>query len=416
MKRNVWKRFGGVILGSVVVAATVIIAEAVFFERSAAEGDLQPIVCPSRLQLRHPKRCSSGGARDVITELAVEGLYPQHPLPVARVEENLGDVPYTYLKSGRKDSTPVYSSLEDALKKKNPFRSVEPGFVFFSWIDLIRQDNQVVYMISPGVYVRGDNLSRIALPSFQGIALQRTPDRPFAWVLNRLQASTEPGSGQPKKGRFYNRYDVVWVYDVEQVGDLDWYKVGPDAWIEQRMMAVMTPSDTKPEGVLDERWISINLYEQTLGIYENGNLVYATLVSSGLKGWWTQPGVFQVYKKYEKDFMGGAFEADRSDYYYLEDVPWILYFDEARALHGAYWHNGFGYPRSHGCVNLSLADANWIFNWAEEGTYVEVFDPSPMIRRSMVPVGPKPHRQICKLNAPLFWRGVPVLVPKYSAQ
>jgi hypothetical protein len=231
-------------------------------------------------------------------------------------------------------------------------------------------------MIAPGVYVRGDNLGRIALPTFQGIALHRTPDRPFAWVMNRLQASTEPGTGQQTQGRFYNRYDLVWVYDVERVGNWDWYKVGPDAWIEQRMLAVMTPARTKPEAVLDERWISVNLYEQTLGVYENGELVYATLVSSGLRGWWTQPGVFQVYKKYERDFMGGAFEADRSDYYYLEDVPWILYFDESRALHGAYWHNGFGYPRSHGCVNLSLADANWIFNWAQEGTYVEVFDPS----------------------------------------
>ena len=74
--------------------------------------------------------------------------------------------------------------------------------------------------------------------------------------------------------------------------------------------------------------------------------------------------------------MGGAFEADRSDYYFLEDVPWILYYDESRALHGAYWHNRFGYPRSHGCVNLPLADAHWIYDWAEEGTWVYVFDPT----------------------------------------
>jgi hypothetical protein len=376
MRRNMWKRFGGVILGCLMIAVTVMLGEAVFFEPTAVAEDLQPLVCPSRLQLRHPRRCSNGGARDVITEMAVEGLYPQHPLPVTSVEENLGEVPYTYLRASGSDFTAVYSSLDDALKKRDPFRSVEPGFVFFSWIDLIRQDGHVVYMISPGVYVRGDKLSRIALPSFQGVALNRTPGRPFAWVLNRLQGSTLPGPGQPTQGRFYNRYDLVWIYDVERVGNWDWYKVGPDAWIEQRFLAVMTPDGTKPEGVLDDHWISINLYEQTLGVYENGELVYATLVSSGLKGWWTQPGVFQVYKKYEKDFMGGAFEADRSDYYYLEDVPWILYFDEKRALHGAYWHNGFGYPRSHGCVNLALADAHWLFNWAEEGTYVEVFDPS----------------------------------------
>ncbi len=111
-------------------------------------------------------------------------------------------------------------------------------------------------------------------------------------------------------------------------------------------------------------------------VYEQGQLVFATLISTGLDGWWTQPGVFQIYEKLEADPMAGSFAADRSDFYYLEDVPWILYFDESRAIHGSYWHNGYGYPRSHGCVNMSPFDSHWIFNWAEEGTWVYVYDPS----------------------------------------
>ena len=74
--------------------------------------------------------------------------------------------------------------------------------------------------------------------------------------------------------------------------------------------------------------------------------------------------------------MSGATTADRSDYYYLEDVPWTMYFDEKRALHGAYWHNGFGYARSHGCVNLSVGDSRWLYDWANLGDIVYVFDPS----------------------------------------
>ena len=74
--------------------------------------------------------------------------------------------------------------------------------------------------------------------------------------------------------------------------------------------------------------------------------------------------------------MRGAFEADRSDAYYLEDVPWTMYYDKARALHGAYWHNGFGTPRSHGCVNMSVGDARWLYDWASEGDWVYVWDPS----------------------------------------
>jgi lipoprotein-anchoring transpeptidase ErfK/SrfK len=125
-----------------------------------------------------------------------------------------------------------------------------------------------------------------------------------------------------------------------------------------------------------DRWIRINLFEQTLAAYDGGRLVFDTLVASGLPSWYTRPGVFQVYKKVDTQPMSGAFAADRSDYYYLEDVPWVLYFDRARALHGTYWHDGFGYPRSHGCVNLSIGDAHWLYEWAGIGTWVQVYDPS----------------------------------------
>ena len=67
---------------------------------------------------------------------------------------------------------------------------------------------------------------------------------------------------------------------------------------------------------------------------------------------------------------------DPADFYYLDNVPWTMYFDKARALHGAYWRTRFGYPQSHGCVNLSVGDSHWLFNWAHEGDFVYVPDPS----------------------------------------
>jgi len=51
------------------------------------------------------------------------------------------------------------------------------------------------------------------------------------------------------------------------------------------------------------------------------------------------------------------------DYYFLEDVPWTMYFNRDFALHAAYWHDGFGFQHSHGCVNLSPQDARWLFEW-----------------------------------------------------
>ena len=105
-------------------------------------------------------------------------------------------------------------------------------------------------------------------------------------------------------------------------------------------------------------------------------MIFATLISTGIDPYFTQPGVFQIYDMKEKDTMSGAFAADRSDYYYLEDVPYTMYYDQARAIHGAYWHSIFGYERSHGCVNLSVADAHWVYNWAQVGDWVYVWDSS----------------------------------------
>ena len=332
-------------------------------------------ICPLRVQLRFPGRCSSEG-RAMITELAQRGEYPNRPFPLGGSDPSLGALPFYYLQSRRDGGTPLYTSLEDAIKGENAYRTVEEGFVFFSWIQRFEQDGKVAYMIVPGVYIRSDSLSRLTPPSYRGVTLTKTPSQEFAWILVQTETKRAPGTDSPTTGRTVYRFEMVWIFETQNVGGLDWYRIGPEDWIEQRRIAKVTPDPSRPEGVEADDWISIDLYEQTLAVYENGEMIYATLVSTGLDGWWTQPGVFQVYEKLEADPMQGAFTADRSDYYYLEDVPWILYFDQSRALHGAYWHNGYGYPRSHGCVNLSPADAEWLYNWAGVGTYVYVFDPT----------------------------------------
>jgi hypothetical protein len=369
--------FGGLFLTAALLALGVFslpvdaAVPAAGSERAGASGS----ICPPRLLLQQPQRCVRDGARAAQLEYATQGLDPAHPLPLARLDPSLGQLPFSYIQSRNENGTPLYTSLQDALKDQNPYRTVEPGFVFFSWIARDEGNNSVAYMITPGVYVRGDGMARLAAPSFRGLAFKRTP-QPFAWVLAHDETRAGPGYDQAKTGRTVERFQLVYVFDRQEVEGRAWYRIGAQDWVEDRTLAVLTPDPTRPEGVEADRWISINLYEQTLAVYESGRLIFATLVSSGLDGWWTQPGTFQVYEKLEADPMSGSFTADRSDYYYLEDVPWILYFDKSRALHGAYWHNGYGYPRSHGCVNLSPADAHWLYDWADVGTWVYVYDPT----------------------------------------
>jgi len=173
------------------------------------------------------------------------------------------------------------------------------------------------------------------------------------------------------------RNSLVQIYGEQQVGEWKWYQIGQDEWIEQRLLAVLFPDPTPPEGVDPEsRWISVNLYEQTVAAYDAGVLKFATVGSTGRNGFWTKPGLFQVWAKLERTDMSGGVPGEADNYYFLQDIPWVLYFDQGRALHGTYWHSKFGTPTSRGCVNLGFADANWFFEFSQMDSWIYVFDPS----------------------------------------
>ncbi len=110
------------------------------------------------------------------------------------------------------------------------------------------------------------------------------------------------------------------------------------------------------------KWIDVHLSTQTLIAYEGQTPVYRALISSGLPATPTVTGRFRIWIKLLKTDMSGG-SKERGDYYYLKDVPYVQYFYEDYALHGTYWHNNFGQPMSRGCVNLSIEDAKWLFEW-----------------------------------------------------
>lgn len=112
-----------------------------------------------------------------------------------------------------------------------------------------------------------------------------------------------------------------------------------------------------------ERWIRVDLTAQTVTAYEGLNPLRSFLVSTGVPGYNTVTGEFRVRMKVSEQVMSGG-EPDTPDYYYLPEVKWVMYFYEEFALHGSYWHDNFGTPMSHGCVNMTNADAKWLFDFA----------------------------------------------------
>jgi len=333
------------------------------------------VVCPPGVYQAAPDGCLPLGPSEYLTQIAATGIpYPILPMPAYAPPAALNDIPYHYFRVTDKGE-PLFASLEDAAQNQ-PFDHLAPGFLYVSYVGIeIDQNGNSYYRLRSNALI-GANGARAGVPTFQGLLFSSQPTRAFGWVLGETNPRIAPGMNNPKSGNTLYRYNLVQIYATQDASNLTWNLVGPNEWVDSREVARVDPHTTAPTGVTASRWIEVNLFEQTISVYDNNRLVFATLVSTGVDPFWTRPGIFQIYEKKPTETMSGGSTADPSDHYYLEDVPWTMYFDEQRALHGAYWHNGFGYARSHGCVNLSVGDSHWLFDWANVGDIVYVFDPS----------------------------------------
>jgi len=339
------------------------------------------MLCLPGIYLTDPQDCLPIGPSSYLTQMAAVGIsLPLITLPSHPIDSQLGVLPYSYALLGD-DSTPVYSSLQDAISGNNAIRTIEAGRMrYVSYLTYTDTGYGRFFLLPDNTWLSVS--SRVSVPHSYpgGIELSRTPANSFGWILPfapSVQTKSSPGySLEDYTGHSVNQYDIVQVYSTKLINNEEWDLISPDEWIEGRFVGLVTPRTSPPPGVENGRWIDVNLFEQTLAVYDQDRLIYATLVATGLDPFFTKPGLFQIQQKLESTTMSGSFTADHSDFYYLEDVPWTMYYDHARALHGAYWRTAFGYPQSHGCINLSPADAHWLFNWAKGNDWVYVWDPS----------------------------------------
>jgi lipoprotein-anchoring transpeptidase ErfK/SrfK len=203
-----------------------------------------------------------------------------------------------------------------------------------------------------------------------GVNVRRGPS-----TYHEKFAFLEPGAHATITGR----YNDWWQIDVD--GEAGWVYSGIVTVQNGENVAVVsefpTPEagyapdtilpPTTPEQIDETRWIDVDLSEQTLRAYENDTIVQTYLVSTGLPATPTPNGQFRIWIKFRTDDMAGA-------NYYIKDVPWVMYFYQGYGLHGVTWHANFGHPMSHGCVNQPNDMAEWLFNFAEVGTLVNIHD------------------------------------------
>ncbi len=244
----------------------------------------------------------------------------------------------------------------------NVVRTFGKGFNFVQVVDWESVEGWV--QIADGGWMLASDVQYVPASFYRGVKILDGLKNRFAWSLGTLYTSAYPGGPQDKEnGRLLFRYDMVNLFaEAYDEDGWRWYMVGPNQWVEQRLVGkpVIAP---RPEGV-EGRWVAVDLYEQVLVAYENDTPVYATLISTGLPGSDTPEGVYRVWAALERDRMSGAMGDRLWD---LQSVPWVMYFNDSISLHGTYWHDNFGYRRSRGCVNLSISDARYVFDWMRNG-------------------------------------------------
>ena len=141
-------------------------------------------------------------------------------------------------------------------------------------------------------------------------------------------------------------------------------RIGDGEWMSAADVRLFASSPAPPLLLADERWIDVDLDSQILVAFEGELPVYATMISSGGKDTPTDTGVYRMWLKESEADMKGL---NGEDPYSVATVPWTQFFspEKGLALHTAYWHDQFGHPRSHGCVNLAPRDARWLYFWSD---------------------------------------------------
>ena len=206
-----------------------------------------PVLCQPGVYLVDPQDCLPLGPSDYRTRIAQQGIVlPLLDLPAHPLDPSLSILPYQYAVLGE-DPSPVYPSLEDAIAGQNAYRTIEAGGLrYVSYINYADTENGRFFELRSGGWMRVS--SRVSIPRSYpgGLEFSSTPLNAFGWVLP-LAATVEtkrtPGYGTSDyTGHLINQYETVQVYATQVVDNYEWYLVGPDEWIEQRLIGRVIPN------------------------------------------------------------------------------------------------------------------------------------------------------------------------------
>ncbi len=292
------------------------------------------------------------GLEDVLKKAAELGELENAPPPSEQL-----------LSQGEHADTDTDTDLEDP-DAFPPYLHLRMARGFYVSIDgLVESEVGDFRRTVRGRFIPEDRLAEPRPSSFEGVLLTGEQSLPLVFVVGggvRLLRQDEPGG--PLDGvRGVERYEVLPYLGEMTRKNRRYVRVDDGLYLFDRVAAVARHSEPPADLEEGERWIDVDLSEQTLVAYEGAEPVFATIISTGRKDYETPTGDFRIYGKHVSITMDDTAAGDES--YSIEDVPWTQYYQDGYALHTAFWHDRFGRVRSHGCINLSPPDAHRLFSW-----------------------------------------------------
>jgi lipoprotein-anchoring transpeptidase ErfK/SrfK len=241
------------------------------------------------------------------------------------------------------------------------------GFALLSTFD---HDERRYGLTTELAVIPVDRTRVIRTSAFVGVPLAEDASLPVAFIRSkqaRHYLKNAQGNIVPEDKLAY-RTGIALSGKTVRTGGANFLETNHGTYVREDQVVRIDPAEKMPSWALaGQKWIDVSILKQSLVAYEGTKPVYATLVSTGADGLGdpkkthsTIQGVFRIHTKHVSITMDGDDVGDEFD---LRDVPFVQYFTEGYALHAAYWHDDFGIPRSHGCVNLAPRDAAWLFEW-----------------------------------------------------
>jgi lipoprotein-anchoring transpeptidase ErfK/SrfK len=248
---------------------------------------------------------------------------------------------------------------------------------FFVAVDrTFRWNERTWYKTTKGLITPSERFWQTAGSKFKGVELDGTLLKlPIAWGYGgRKQVATydiDAEAKQPKSAKSIDKHVAIPVTGKSlDVAATKYLETADGTYLKAAHVRVTEPGPFPADLAPDERWIDVDLSSQTLVAFVGQKPVFATLISSGkeskdkAKDHRTPTGEWRIREKHVTTTMDGDGSAAGDLPYSIEDVPYVMYYHRAYALHAAFWHGNYGVQMSHGCVNLSPLDAKWLYFFA----------------------------------------------------